>query len=118
MTGSLERAIKETDRRRTIQLAYNKKHGITPKTIMKEIKDIREVLGVQGEINIKEILKLELTAEPHELKKVIQEKEFDMRKAAQDLDFETAAILRDEIVLLKKEMKEKIPKKKVSKKKK
>ncbi|NQV89386.1 MAG: excinuclease ABC subunit UvrB [Parcubacteria group bacterium] len=104
MTGSLTRAIDETNRRRKIQVAYNKKHGITPKTIIKEITDIREALGVTSEANIKEILKLELTAEPHELKEVIKEKKYDMSEAAKKLDFETAAILRDEIDVLEKEL--------------
>ena len=107
MTGSLEKAIKETERRRKIQIAYNKKHGITPKTVAKEIKDMREMLGVEGETDVKEILKLELTAEPHELKVVIKEKEYDMKEAAKKLDFETAALLRDEIEILKKELKSK-----------
>ncbi len=105
MTWSLGRALKETDRRRTIQIAYNKEHGITPKTIEKKIKDIREMLG--AEVDVSEILKLELTAEPHEIEEVIKEKEYDMKEAAKKLDFETAVILRDEIVLLKKELKEK-----------
>lgn len=115
MTGSLTKAIKETERRRKRQLAHNKKHGITPKTIMKGIKDIREMLGAEGiEVSVKDVLKLELTAEPHELEEVIKEKEYDMKEAARKLDFETAAILRDEIVLLSKELKgkEKVPKKK------
>jgi excinuclease ABC subunit B len=118
MTGSLDRALKETERRRNIQLVHNKKYHITPKTIAKEIKDIREMLGADGvETSIKGVLKLELTAEPHELKKVIQEKEYDMKEAARSLDFETAAVLRDEIVLLHKELKgkEKVPKKKEKK---
>ncbi len=120
MTGSLERAIKETERRRKIQLAYNKKNGITPKTISKEINDIREMLGADGvETSIEGVLKLELTASSQELKEVIKEKEYDMKEAAKQLDFETAAILRDEIVLLSKELKkkekEKVPKKKKKK---
>jgi excinuclease ABC subunit B len=104
MTGSLDRAIKETNRRRKIQVAHNKKHGITPKTIIKDVTDIREALGVTSETNIKEILKLELTAEPHELKEVIKEKTYEMKEAAKKLDFETAAILRDEIDVLEKEL--------------
>jgi excinuclease ABC subunit B len=107
MTGSLERSIKETDRRRKIQLAHNKKHGITPKTIIKEISDIRAMLSGREEETIKDILKLEMTAEPHELKLVIQEKTYDMKEAANKLDFETAGILRDELSLLKKELDEK-----------
>ncbi|MBI4592129.1 excinuclease ABC subunit UvrB [Candidatus Uhrbacteria bacterium] len=105
MTGSLTRALKETERRRKIQLAYNKKHGITPQSIHKEIKDIRVMLG--GEEITAGILKLEMTAEPHEIEHVIKEKTYDMKEAAKKLDFETAAILRDEIVLLAKELKNK-----------
>ncbi|HCU31266.1 MAG: UvrABC system protein B [Candidatus Uhrbacteria bacterium GW2011_GWE2_45_35] len=110
VTGSLKRALKETNRRRVIQLAYNEKHGITPKTIQKKIGDIRAMFGEQ-EQEIKDILKLELTAEPHEIKQVIVEKEKEMRDAAFSLDFETAAIIRDQIVLLKRELKEKTEKK-------
>jgi excinuclease ABC subunit B len=105
MTGSLKRAFAETERRRALQLAYNKEHGITPKTVQKKIKDIRKMFGVEEDA-AERVLKLELTAEPHEIEVVIKEKEKEMRKAAHDLDFETAALLRDEIVLLKKEIKE------------
>ncbi|MBT3230803.1 excinuclease ABC subunit UvrB [Candidatus Uhrbacteria bacterium] len=105
MTGSLTRAIEETDRRRDIQLAYNKKHGITPKTISKSIEDIREML-MSGESSqdIKDILKIEMTAEPHELKKVIKEKREEMKQASANLLFETAALLRDEIKVLEEEL--------------
>ncbi len=103
MTGSLTRALKETDRRRKIQLAYNVEHGITPQSIHKEIKDIRAMLGAQE--STAEILKLEMTAEPHEIEHVIKEKTHEMKEAAKKLDFETAAILRDEIALLAKELK-------------
>ena len=65
------------------------------------------MLGAKGDENIRDVLKLELTAEPHEIEEVIKEKEYDMKEAAKKLDFETAAILRDEIVLLKKELREK-----------
>lgn len=110
MTESMAKAIAETDRRRTKQLAYNAEHGITPQTIIKEVKDIRKELGLEGsgsndEKNIKEILKLELTAETHDLKQVMKQKEAEMKQAAQDLQFELAAILRDEISVLIKEIK-------------
>ncbi|MBU0645871.1 excinuclease ABC subunit UvrB [Patescibacteria group bacterium] len=105
MTGSLGQALKETNRRRKIQLAHNQKHRITPKSIKKEIHDIRGLLGGEEIPDIKDILKLELTAEPHEIKEVIAEKEYDMKEAAKKLDFETAAILRDEIRLLNNELK-------------
>lgn len=113
MTGSLKRAIAETERRRKIQIAHNKEHHITPVSISKEIKDIRAMLAGTEERSIKDILKLELTAETHEIEAVIKSKEYDMKEAAQHLDFETAAILRDEIALLKKEVDKKstVPKK-------
>ncbi len=105
MTGSLKRAIAETERRRERQLAHNKKYGIMPRTIEKAIKDIGAELGGEARVTAEDILSLELTAEPHEIKEVIVEKEKEMRKAAHDMDFETAALLRDEIVLLKKQVK-------------
>lgn len=106
MTGSLKRAITETERRREIQMAHNKKHGITPTSTKRELSDIREMLGAEiEEPDISDVLKIELSAEPHEIEEVIEEKKHDMSKAAQDLDFETAAILRDEIEALEKEVK-------------
>lgn len=92
ITGSIDRAIKETDRRRVIQLAYNKEHGITPKTIIKKISDILP--------NVDEILKLETMPIPKSktaMQKLIADKEREMRAAAKRLDFELAGILRDEI---------------------
>ena len=109
ITGSLKRAIKETERRRKKQLAHNKKHGITPETIKREISDMREMFGDRDEEDVRDILKIELTAEPHELKEVIEEKENEMKLAAREMDFETAAILRDEIVILQKELANKTP---------
>ncbi|KKS09981.1 MAG: UvrABC system protein B [Candidatus Uhrbacteria bacterium GW2011_GWF2_41_430] len=108
MTGSIKRAIRETDRRRKIQIAYNKEHGITPKTIHKEIQDIRAMIaGVPSDADIKSILKIEMTAEPHEIKKVILQKKKEMKKASANLLFETAALLRDEIKELEKELEKK-----------
>lgn len=106
MTGSLKRALKETDRRRKIQVKYNEEHGITPKSIKKNIEDIRDMLGDdQKEGDIKEILKIELSAEPDEIEQVIKDKTDEMEKAAANLMFETAALLRDEIAELEKELK-------------
>ncbi len=91
MTGSMERAINETRRRRGIQQAYNEKHGITPKTIVKEIRAPLEITvkkdGGNGE--------QELT--PEAKKKLIDRLTAEMKRAAKDLDFETAAALRDRI---------------------
>jgi len=103
MTGSLKRAIDETERRRTIQLAYNKKHHITPRSIEKDIGDIRTMLGGET-MDIHDVLAIEMTAEPHEIAQVIKEKEEEMREAARTLDFETAALLRDQIKVLKEEL--------------
>ncbi len=101
ITGSIERAVKETDRRRKIQVAYNIEHHITPTTIIKKISDI--LLP-----DIDEILKLETAPVPRSktaLQKLIAEKERDMRAAAKELNFELAGILRDEIrELTKKSM--------------
>lgn len=103
MTGSLQRALDETERRRNIQLAHNKAQGITPETIKKEIKDMRVMLAEKDK-DIRDVLKIELMAEPHELKAVIKEKEVEMKKAAANLNFETAALLRDEVVALQEEL--------------
>lgn len=103
LTGSLERAIKITEDRRKKQAAYNKKHNITPKTIKKKIKDI--VGELSGE-KVEEILNTELKAEPHTREMIIKEKEKEMREAAKNLEFELAALLRDQIQVLKKQKKQ------------
>ena len=102
----MKRAIDETNRRRKKQLAYNKKNNITPETIRKKLGDIRELFG-RSEEDTKKVLEIEMTAEPHEIKEVIKEKEWEMKEAAANLQFELAAVLRDEIKVLKKELKSK-----------
>ncbi len=97
MTKSLEYAIRETNRRREIQLAYNKEHGITPKTIQKAIKDITEQLETEHDKAVHELLALDATLLAADPKKLIREKRSQMDEAVKVLDFETAAILRDEI---------------------
>ena len=138
LTGSMERALGETKRRRDVQLAYNKKHGITPKTILKKIKDITEELesehakAVNSELSLDiEIFKKAYAKELKDNKpkvskkdgvtevklimsdeersdlvyeKIIKIKEREMSKAVKELDFETAAILRDEIGVLRERM--------------
>jgi excinuclease ABC subunit B len=97
ITGSVRRAVGETERRRKLQLAYNRRHGITPRTIKKEIRDILP--------RAEEVLNLELKPVPKSkrgLETLIKEKESQMKAAAAQLDFELAAILRDEIKALKK----------------
>lgn len=108
ITGSIKRAMGETERRRKIQLEYNKKHGITPKTIEKNITDIIEEFGVKCEKEVRRILDLEMKGVEKsirggkELEEIIKEKQRQMKEAAERLDFELAAILRDEITLIKK----------------
>ena len=105
-TSSMKRAIDETERRRNKQIAYNQKHGITPQTIIKAIQDLRGQLGFETEPkDIKKILELELAAEDKKLSQVVKDKEAEMKNAALRLDFELAAILRDEIVVIKNELK-------------
>ncbi|MFA5128995.1 MAG: excinuclease ABC subunit UvrB [Patescibacteria group bacterium] len=103
MTGSMERAIKETERRRKTQMEYNKKHGITPKTIQKVIKDIIGQATKKQDAKERRILELDLLGEKGKnIEEIIKEKEKQMKEAAKDLQFELAAILRDEIRELKK----------------
>ncbi len=116
MTGSLKRALAETERRRNIQIAYNKEHGITPVTITKAINDIRAELDREHDKDISKILDIEISASPAEIEEVIKEKEIEMDKASANLLFETAAILRDEIAALTKELGQKRKKSRRTKK--
>jgi excinuclease ABC subunit B len=100
MTGSMERAIGETNRRRTIQLEYNKKHGITPKTIAKKIQDITEHIQSEHQKTVANLLVLDSVSFNADPKKFIKQKQDQMNNAVELLDFETAAILRDEIKAL------------------
>jgi excinuclease ABC subunit B len=97
MTGSLDRAVGETNRRREVQIAYNTKHGITPQTIKKRIMDITGDIERTRKRAIKELADLDVNAFGGDMKKLIKDKRNQMHKAADNLDFETAALLRDEI---------------------
>ncbi|MFH0853681.1 MAG: excinuclease ABC subunit UvrB [bacterium] len=100
VTGSMDRAIKETERRRKTQAVYNKKHGITPKTIEKAIRDDR--LSGQKRVQ-EEISKPEIGDVPvEELPRLINGLEQQMDLAARNLEFEKAALLRDQISELRK----------------
>ena len=96
VSQSMEVAIKETNRRRSIQEAYNKKHGIVPKTIMKEI---REVISNNKKDDKKESVKMS----KHDKAQLILQIESEMREAAKNLDFERAMELRDALYELKSE---------------
>jgi len=96
VTGSMRRAMAETKRRRDIQLVFNKKHGITPKTIEKEIRSITKDLGeLELDSVEKDLSEIDITS-------LLRDKEKRMKEAARELRFEEAAILRDQVIELKK----------------
>ncbi len=101
ITGSMERAIFETNRRRKIQNEYNLAHGITPKTIIKGIRDIIDIGATDNSSKATEKKQKKLTAK--EKDKLIETMTRDMRDAARRLDFERAAYLRDEIKRLREQ---------------
>ncbi|MDC1205272.1 excinuclease ABC subunit UvrB [Candidatus Pacebacteria bacterium] len=100
MTAALDYAVSETNRRRKLQLAYNKKHNITPQTIKKEIKSIADQLRTQHDETVDTLLKVDVELYKKNPKKTLKEKQKQMEAAVKILDFETAAILRDEIAML------------------
>ena len=105
MTGSMRRALDEITRRRAIQLAYNEEHGITPRTVKKRIKDITEGFVRRKEEDLAaKALALEAQASSKTPEELITEKEKQMREAARELQFELAAVLRDEVKALRKKM--------------
>lgn len=97
ITGSMKRAIDETNRRREIQSAYNKKHGITPTTIKKNIKSI-----IDHEINPEVAIDFSKLESLEDIAGYIKQKEKEMKEAAKGLQFEKAALIRDEISQLRK----------------
>ncbi|MGB7387805.1 MAG: UvrB/UvrC motif-containing protein, partial [Pseudomonas neustonica] len=114
MTGSMERAIGETDRRREKQIAFNKEHGITPKGVTKSVADILEGAVVPGSrSNRRKKLKAAEDAAdykaselrtPAEIGKRIKQLEEKMYQYARDLEFESAGQLRDEIQQLRDQL--------------
>jgi excinuclease ABC subunit B len=101
MTDSMKKAIEETKRRRAIQEKYNEEHGITPQTIKKAVRDLIAVTKAIA----KEEVKFEKEPESmnqEELEKLIGQVQKKMKKAAAELDFENAAMLRDKMIELKK----------------
>ncbi len=102
MTGSITRAVRETDRRRVKQIAYNTEHGITPRTIVRAITSI---------LPASDVLATELAPVGRSraaLERAVAQKEIEMKQAAQDLNFELATLLRDEISELSKRLKGKV----------
>ena len=98
ITDSMAKAIGETERRRKLQMEYNEKHGIVPKTI---IKDIRDTLGISYEEKDQKEKLSELVKNKKKREKIIASLEKEMKQAAKRLDFEKAAELRDMIMELR-----------------
>ena len=101
MTDSMRNAIEETNRRREIQEAYNKEHGITPTTIKKAVRDLIAVSKAVAETEVK-LKKDPESMSKKELKNLISQLEKQMRQAAAELNFEEAANLRDRMIEVKK----------------
>ena len=102
MTRSMEKTIDETQRRRKIQLEFNKTHNITPKTIQKAVKD-----SIESYRRAKELIK-DVTGvydDEYELRSVIDELEGDMQEAARNLQFEKAILFRDQVKALNRKLK-------------
>lgn len=98
-------ALEETNRRREIQQTYNEEHGITPQTIQKAVRDL---IRISKEVAQEE---LQFEKDPEsmsekELEKLVGEVQKKMKKAAAELNFEAAAMLRDQMVELKKQLQE------------
>lgn len=99
VTRSMKNAIDETTRRRDVQLAYNKKHGITPQTIVSTIKDITNQFKKDHDKAVDKLLKIDMDG-TRNIKDVLKDKKNQMEEAVKNLDFETAALLRDELFAL------------------
>jgi excinuclease ABC subunit B len=105
-TDAMRKAISETDRRRAIQLAYNEEHGITAATVTKGISDMAEFLAMESQAPRRRRRRREETATktPEELEKLVIELEEEMLAAADDLRFEEAARIRDELKELRADL--------------
>ena len=100
ITGSIERALTETKRRREKQMAFNKEHGITPKGIQKQVPDILSALTDIDYTDV-QVEEKQVKVPEKDFEKHIARLEKQMKKAAEDLDFETAIRLRDELAALR-----------------
>ncbi|TDW03844.1 excinuclease ABC subunit UvrB [Pseudobacillus badius] len=103
ITDSMAKAIEETKRRREIQQAYNEKHGVTPKTIQKDIRDVIRATHAAEEAESYETAASKKKLAPQERNRLIASLENEMKAAAKALDFELAAQLRDALLELKSE---------------
>ncbi|MCE5257466.1 MAG: excinuclease ABC subunit UvrB [Chloroflexi bacterium] len=103
VTDSMQRAIDETDRRRAIQQIYNAEHGITPSSIVKQIRDLTSTLRAGAEAEVEHPAAQVPKYEAHRL---IQELEKQMKTFAQNLEFEKASLIRDQILELRRTLRE------------
>jgi excinuclease ABC subunit B len=104
ITDSMKKAIDETERRRQIQAAYNKKHGIVPQTIQKDVREVIEATKVAEQTAEYVTGKQTKKMSKSERNKLIRDLEKEMKQAAKELNFERAAELRDLIIELKAEV--------------
>jgi excinuclease ABC subunit B len=104
MTNSMNRAISETNRRRSLQIKYNEEHGIVPKTVMKDIREVLEITKVAEEGAEYKTMEEAVEANKENIEKTIAKYEEEMKAAAKSLQFERAAQLRDLILKLKKQL--------------
>jgi excinuclease ABC subunit B len=105
VTDSLKRAMEETERRREKQMAFNKEHGITPETIRKNIPDILSSLAEQDYVTVEvESEDAQEIPEVENIPEMVEDLTKEMFRAARDLEFETAARLRDRIRQLENSM--------------
>ncbi len=112
MTDSMKRAIDETNRRRAVQHAHNEAHGITPTQIVKQVRDLTDRVRAQIAEEDPAVAggNVSLAALPKdELHKMIKELESEMKAAAKALEFEKAALLRDQVIELKQALADKDP---------
>jgi excinuclease ABC subunit B len=100
VTDSMQRAIDETERRREVQMAYNEEHGIVPATIVKEVRDLTDRVRMEAAPDREPGVALAQLPKD-ELARLIRELEKQMKAAAKDLEFEKAALLRDQIFELR-----------------
>ncbi len=107
ITDSMRRAIEETERRREVQIAYNEAHGIVPASIVKEVRDLTDRVRRETTPEAETVTGVELArVPPGELERLIRELEKQMKAAAEKLEFEKAALLRDQIFELRAVLKE------------
>lgn len=104
ITKSMERAIAETERRRKIQIEYNENHGITPKTVIKDIREVIQATKLTNDDKDKKSFGGNIPRDMNECMKLIKSMEKEMKRLAKELDFEGAMKIRDEIKEIRKVM--------------